>query len=468
MPVLPSHTVTFDITIPVAVIGAGACGLVAALAAHDAGGEVVVFERDAMPSGSTALSSGLIPAAGTRFQRESGVEDSPALFGADIQAKAKGRATPAIVDCVAQTVGPTIEWLADRHDLPFTLVTGFLYPGHRRERMHAHPERTGRALIDGLRTAAERAGIEIVTGAHAVDLYADRDGLVRGVRIERLDGSSELIGCQSLVLASSGFGGNRALVQRYIPEMSDALYFGHTGNRGDALIWGEALGAATQHLTAYQGHGSVAHPHGILISWALMTEGGFQVNTRGQRFSNELEGYSEQAVAVLAQPDGIVWDIYDERLHRFGLDFPDYRDAVAAGAVRSAESLAALAATIGLPASALAETFEQVRACAQDGASDAFGRDFAAKPLLAAPFYAIKVTGALFHTQGGLVIDSTARVLRPDGTPLPNLFAGGGAACSVSGPAVDGYLSGNGLLTAVALGRLAGHGAAQRAAHPSQ
>ncbi len=66
----------------------------------------------------------------------------------------------------------------------------------------------------------------------------------------------------------------------------------------------------------------------------------------------------------------------------------------------------------------------------------------------------------LFHTQGGLVVDPMARVLRADGTPLPNLFAGGGAACGVSGPDVDGYLSGNGLLSAVTLGRITGRAAA--------
>jgi len=75
------------------------------------------------------------------------------------------------------------------------------------------------------------------------------------------------------------------------------------------------------------------------------------------------------------------------------------------------------------------------------------------------PYYAIRITGALFHTQGGLAIDQAARVLRDDGTAFPNLFAGGGAARGVSGNAVWGYLSGNGLLTAVTLGRIAGRGA---------
>jgi len=85
--------------------------------------------------------------------------------------------------------------------------------------------------------------------------------------------------------------------------------------------------------------------------------------------------------------------------------------------------------------------------------------------MLTGRLYAVRVTGALFHTQGGLVIDTDARVLRPDGTALPNLHAGGGAACGVSGAHVEGYLSGNGLLTAVALGYVAGRSAALHAAH---
>ncbi|MDP6772729.1 MAG: FAD-binding protein, partial [Rhodospirillales bacterium] len=90
--------------------------------------------------------------------------------------------------------------------------------------------------------------------------------------------------------------------------------------------------------------------------------------------------------------------------------------------------------------------------------------DFTTKPALEPPYYAVRVTGSLFHTQGGLVVDGKARVLKEGGTPLPNLFAGGGAACGISGPADWGYLSGNGLLTAVVLGRIAGEGAASRAA----
>jgi fumarate reductase flavoprotein subunit len=67
----------------------------------------------------------------------------------------------------------------------------------------------------------------------------------------------------------------------------------------------------------------------------------------------------------------------------------------------------------------------------------------------------------LFHTQGGLAIDGVGRVRRKDGTLLPNLFAAGSAAVGVSGASAAGYLSGNGLLTATVLGRLAGQAAAR-------
>ena len=70
------------------------------------------------------------------------------------------------------------------------------------------------------------------------------------------------------------------------------------------------------------------------------------------------------------------------------------------------------------------------------------------------------MTGALFHTQGGLQVDARARVLDRSGKPLPRLFAGGGAACGLSGSHAAGYLSGNGLLSAITLGRTAGTEAA--------
>src|SRR5471030_3139876 len=153
----------FDTQVPLLIVGAGAAGLCAALAAKEAGTEPLVIERDAVPAGSTALSAGLIPAAGTRFQRAKGIADSLQLFAGDIQRKAKGEADQSVVDAVAQGAGPLVEWLTDHYGLPFDAIDNFNYPGHSAMRMHGLPSRTGLELINRLRSAAEACDISIIT-----------------------------------------------------------------------------------------------------------------------------------------------------------------------------------------------------------------------------------------------------------------------------------------------------------------
>ena len=450
----------FDAEARLLIIGAGAAGLCAALAAKEAGIDPVLIERDAVPAGSTALSAGLIPAAGTRFQRAKGIADDPQLFAADIQRKAHGEGDPAVGDAVARGSGPLVEWLADRYGLPFDVVDNFNYPGHSALRMHGLPTRTGLELINALRNAAEQCDIVILPERVAERLLADHDGRILGVEVVCGDGTRERIGCATLILACNGYGGNPDLVRRFIPDMATALYFGHPGNRGDAVLWGEALGAQLAHLSGYQGHGSVATPHNILISWAAMMQGGIQVNGEGRRFCDESRGYSEQATDVLRQPDGIAWDVFDARIAAVARQFEDFREAERAGAVLTGTTIEELADKMRVPATVFAAEWADVERLKAANAQDRFGRRFIAGQSCVPPFHAIKVTGALFHTQGGLAIDGSGRVKRKDGSLFPNLFAAGGAAAGVSGGQAAGYLSGNGLLTATVLGRLAGQAAA--------
>ena len=438
-----------DIHVPVAIVGAGACGLTAALMLRDAGIDCVLLERDASPGGSTALSSGFIPAPSTRAQREQGVEDSPALFAADIQAKAHGTAAPHLVKAFAQVIGPALEQLQDRHGLTWVLLDGFLYPGHSVRRMHAVPDKTGVALVTQLAQAANAAGATVLTHALVRELWLDPADRVLGLAYQRPDGTVERLGCDAVILACNGFGGNTDLLAELLPQMRAAAFGGHAGNDGSAILWGRQLGARLADLGAYQGHGSWAVPQGALVTWALMMEGGVQLNVSGQRFHDETLGYSEAAMAVLAQPGSVAWNVFDDTLLELARGFPDFREAEAAGALKRCADTAALAGLIGCAESTLAASLAAIDV----GRRAADGRTF--KRPLHAPFFAIKVTGALFHTQGGLDIDADCRVLRPDGTAFPNLLAAGGAARGVSGDAVWGYLSGNGLLSAVAGGAIA-------------
>jgi fumarate reductase flavoprotein subunit len=141
---------------------------------------------------------------------------------------------------------------------------------------------------------------------------------------------------------------------------------------------------------------------------------------------------------VLAQPGGVAWNVFGDAQLALAREFPDFREAEAAGALRSAPDRAALARILG---------------CEQDALATEIAR-------FGPPFHAVRVTGALFHTQGGLDIAADGRVRRPDASTFPNLLAAGGAARGGSGNAGWGYLSGNGLLSAVAGGWIAAHTAA--------
>ena len=130
----------YDSEIAVVVVGGGACGMTAALRLADAGVDTVVLERNARPAGSTAMSSGFVPAPGTRFQKALGIQDNAQVFAADIQKKAAQGADPSVVRAVTERIGPALEWLADAHGLDWIVLDDFLYPGHSRMRMHAVPE----------------------------------------------------------------------------------------------------------------------------------------------------------------------------------------------------------------------------------------------------------------------------------------------------------------------------------------
>lgn len=450
MTVKPTPSDGFEAHVQTLIVGAGAGGLVAALAAQEAGQDVLVVERDTVPSGSTALSAGLIPAAGTRAQQAAGISDSPQDFAADIMHKANQEPDPEIVATLTQAAGPTLDWLSDTYGFAFTVVDDFDYPGHSARRMHGLPSRSGRELIDQLRTTAEQHGIDIMCDAQVTAVFASKR-TVTGVEITRPDATTDRIGCDRLILACNGFGGNAGKVATHTPEISNALYFGHVGNQGEALDWGTSLGAKTRHLAAFQGHGNVAHPHGILITWATMTEGGIQLNARGERFWDESQGYSEAAAQVLAQPGGVAWAIFDGRIAKIAAQFEDFRIAQNKGVIQLAPDTEALAALIGADVAPVVESVVQMTS-----GRCPFGRVFHPEKRLRPPYCVVKVTGALFHTQGGLDVSPHAEVKSVEGGVLPNLYAVGGAACGVSGAGDTGYLSGNGLLSAVVLGNIAG------------
>lgn len=449
-----------QVEIDVLVAGAGACGLIAALKAAQGGASVAVLEKLDRFAGNTMLSCGSIPAAGTRKQREAGVTDSVDTMIADMERVSGPHDASHLTRVLVERSAELVDWLGDHCGIEVKLYTNYKHVGHTVPRLHTQPSGRGADLIDALARAASREGIDIVFSNPVKRLLIGAGGAVTGAEIG--SGASQYrINAKKTILATNGFGANRAMLREFCPEIADAQYFGAAGSEGEALEWGRALGARLGNIGAYQAHASVSYPHGELLTWSVAEKGAFYVNRQGQRFGNENLGYSGFGALVMAQGNE-AYAIYDARIRDYVARYQEtYRALVDIGGTKEAATIEELARIRDLDPAALAATLARFNRAARGEEADEFGRrEFGLGPL-EPPYVITRVNAGLFHTQGGLLVDRSARVMRADGTAIPNLFAGGGAAAGVSGRSGGGgYVSGNGLLAATVLGYIAGEAAA--------
>jgi 3-oxosteroid 1-dehydrogenase len=184
------------------------------------------------------------------------------------------------------------------------------------------------------------------------------------------------------------------------------------------------------------------------------------VNGAGHRFMNEALPYVEavhaihdgEATGVPHVPSYLICDQrYRNRYLFVGLGprQPIPARWYANGAITKADTLAALAERIGVPADALAASVDRFNGFAATGVDADFHRGESAYdryysdptvkpnpslgPIDRGPFYAVKIVPGDLGTKGGLLTDERARVLRPDGSPIPGLYAAGNASAAVMG-----------------------------------
>lgn len=453
--VVSIHDVVIDVETDILIAGGGGTGLVAALAASKyTTGTITVLEKSHRLGGNTSLSTGMIPAAGTRFQKEAGIDEDPEDMARDILEKNEYESDQSMIQHLCVESKNLIHWLVDEFDITLHFVDDFTYPQHSNYRMHAPSGRNGENLVEELSERVESTdNIELLTHTPVRKLIVDKDAVVGAVVGETRD---EMIGAQKVILATDGFAGNRQMVERHCGQISDALYFGSDGNTGDGIRWGAALDAEVAYMDAYQGHATVVHGTGALSTYAVIMNGGFLVNQNGERFGNEAKGYSSLAIDVVDQPDGIAYEIFNERIfEKLRGEFDDFDEAVALGSYISAQNIETLAEKLGCDPKETAVALESYNEAVRTEKPDVVGR-VDGRSMLEPPYYGTTVVGSLFHTQGGLVVDEHGRVLQSDGTVVRNLYAGGGTAAGISGHGAGGYLSGNGLTTALGFGRLAG------------
>ena len=432
----------------IVIVGAGGCGLVAALAAARKGARVLVLEKTDKPGGGTVFSSRSIRAAGTKLQRAKGIEDDGAAYARDILDRNRALSDAGLTQRLAQGSGELVDWLADAAQIDFDVGTRLF--GHSRRRSHTW--KGDLTIVDFLVQAVGRQkNIRILFSMPVLCLATDEHGAVTGVETP-----SGVIEGRKVILATGGFGASPEFLARYIPKAVDIPFPGHFGSTGDGLGMGMAVGAATENLGAFQPFPTYIAPFACEVSPDVAVLGGILVDQRGRRFVNESQFPGGLGAKMLELPGKHAYEIFDERifeLNRVGLDH-----VATTGALEKAESAGALAQKLGLDPEGLEGTVREYNHAVATG-KDAFGRILQSP--LQPPFYGVKVWVALYHTQGGLKVNTDAQVLRPDGTVILNLYAGGGAASGISGPGPEGYLPGNGLLASLGLGKIAGEHAAR-------
>ncbi len=437
------------------VVGASVGGLAAAVIAADRGCRTIVIERGKELGGGASHDAEAIAAAGTRFQRDAGLEDSPERFAADILAASRHHVEQELALALGEQGAPLVEWLADRCGLGVELMAAFTGAGHSVPRLHAPGDQGGASLLAALARAASRhTRVGVRPGLVAERLVRDDAGRVTGlaVRPERRGAGQTLAG--PVLLACGGFAASDALVAAHCPAAAGLPYFGWPGSVGEALRLGVEAGAQTRHLDACLVTPLLAMPGALAVTAPLVELGAILVNQAGRRFADETAERLVLATAVRGQPGHVAYLLFDERIATAARTAdPFFARIVLPRTGRRAMTLEALSKQFEIDAEALTLTVDTFNGNVELG-GDPFGRERFGGPL-EPPFHAIRVTGARWRTFGGLAVDRTAHVLDAAGRPIPGLYAAGGAAEGLGGDGTEGWLPGTDALAALALGRLA-------------
>lgn len=485
----------------VVVLGAGNAALCAALAAAEGGARVLVLERSPQEErgGNSGYSGGAIRVA------YDGVEDlrrimpdlseneiattdfgtyTEAQYFDDVARLSGWRANAELTELLVSRSLATMVWMREA-GVRFVPIYGrqaFKVDGRFKfwGGLTVEAAGGGRGLVDFLFAAAERRGVTVRYGARGVRLLQGDHG-IEGIEVVQ-DGRRRQVLAGSVVLASGGFHANAAWRARYLgPNWDLALPRASRFNTGDGIRM--ALEAGAMSYGNWSGCHSVAYERnapefGEPELPNLQKNGfpmGIMVNARGERFFDEGADfrnyiYATLGRAILAQPGGYAWQVFDQTVAHLLSD--EYRARRMTKV--QADTLEELAAKLeGVDPAGFLRTVkafgEAVRSDVPFNPNIKDGRGTVglgvpksnwANPLAKPPYIAFGVTCGITFTYGGLRIDRDAQVLNEEGTPIPGLYATGEL---VGGLYYDGYPGGAGLMAGAVFGRIAGQSASARA-----
>ena len=493
-------------TVDVVVVGAGGAGMTAAITATDAGKKVIVVESQPIAGGNSVRSTGGMNAAKTpyqdknEFKEAAGVEktlataaekfadnatitalaatvksqwdayqanpqgyfDSVELMELDTMIGGKGKNNPELVKALAENSADAIEWLAS---IGAEVKNVGAFGGASVKRIHRPVNADGKVTAVGayivpiLEKNLQDRNVQFLFDTTANEIIM-KDGKAVGIKATGKDGNKVTINAKSVVIATGGFGANSEMVEKYKPELKGFATTNAEGAQGQGIEMATAVGAATVDMDQIQIHPTVhieEDGNAHLITEGLRGDGAILVNAEGKRFYDEVSTRDKVSAAIIAQPDKSAWLVVDQSM----VD----KSAVIAGYIKSGYTVTGatyeeLAKAMGVDEATFVSTMNTWNQAVEAKSDAEFNRTSFANPLTAAPYYAIKITPAVHHTMGGIVINPKAEVLNEKGEAISGLYAAGEVTGGVHGA---NRLGGNAVADFVVFGRISGQSAADNA-----
>lgn len=498
-----------EITVDVAVVGAGGAGLAAAVRSIQHGEKVAILEKYPQIGGNTSRAGGPMNAAEPEWQSkfkalpgeketlielaktpidkidpeyqddfkklqeqikeyiDSGTDylfDSTLLH--EIQTYLGGKRTDlkgneihgkyALVHELVTNALNSVKWLQDLgvkfDNSQVTEPVGGLW-----RRGHKPVEPLGYAFIHVLGDWIREHGVDPYLETRVEKLIIE-DGKVRGVIATRADSSTLTVHAKAVILTAGGFGANTKMVQKYNTYWPNIADDSTTTNSpaitGDGINLGLEAGADLFGMGFIQLM-PVADPKtGELFTGVVTPPANYiMVNKKGKRFVNEFAERDVLAKAVI-ENSGLIYQIADDKIKDTAYNTTqESLDAqVKAGTLFRADTLEDLAKQIGMNPAVLVKTIQDYNSYVDCGEDPDFHKNVLGLKCEVAPFYATPRKPAIHHTMGGLVIDTKAHVLNKDGQIIDGLYSAGENAGGIH---AGNRLGGNSLADIFTFGRIA-------------
>ena len=448
-----------DFACDVAVIGGGAAGLAAAIAAPESSARVLVIEKMPMVGGNSLLACEAMlyaddPKDAATPKERSAIKREREVFLKQVLARGK-TGNEALSRILIEESANAVKWLKSLGCNLSARTEGFGLE-HVWECRPDNKAPLGVEVMRHLLYRAEQHNIPILTRMKARSLESCPAGAGIYVRAESWDGRPVLIEARDVVIATGGFAGSLEAVAKLCPEAPALMTTNSASATGDGLRLADQLGAKFCDLDSVVMQPTTLPLSGEIIPMALRREGAILVNAEGKRFVNELAEPEVISKAMLEQPGASAWLLIDRssataRALRDDLLSPVY--------FHSDDSILELSLTLDADFDTLARTLDCCRRTrCREGCE--FVRPLPSASFTMKPFYSIKVRPAYHGTPGGIAVDAASRVEARAGGIVRKLYAAGEAAGGLWGRERFDNL---GLSGAIVFGRIAGANAARDA-----